>query len=170
MVLVHLQIHQLGFSRKDASHSGEQREQDPHSQISSRPSTNMHQTKQAANDKCPACIQLPETVWKILGCSSGSLVWGTELLCTLKETLTTHHTQLDLALIHLHKEFGVPSPTNTFIWITTIANLYSKPYSTPITASDGNIFSKVDLAIITGLRFRGKTHSRSLHGCEKDEK
>ena len=54
----------------------------------------------AANGKCLACIHLTEIGWHILSFPSRSF-WRKELLRTLGETLTTYHTQLDLALILL---------------------------------------------------------------------
>ena len=58
----------------------------------------MYRIKQAAHDKCPADIYLTETDWHFLSCLTRSL-WRSELLCTIGETLSIHHTQLDLALI-----------------------------------------------------------------------
>jgi hypothetical protein len=58
----------------------------------------MHRIGQAETDKCPACLHITETVWHILSCPRRSL-WRKEFLETLNETLSTHHTQPDLALI-----------------------------------------------------------------------
>ena len=60
----------------------------------------MYRIKIAAYDKCPACIHLTETEWHILSCPTRS-IWRNNLLRTLGETLATHNTQLDLALIML---------------------------------------------------------------------
>jgi hypothetical protein len=56
--------------------------------------------KKASHDKCPACMHITETAWHILSCPSRSL-WHAEMPRTLGESLTTNHTQPDIALILL---------------------------------------------------------------------
>ena len=121
----------------------------------------MHRTKRAANDKCPACIHITKTDWHIIRCPSQSL-WRTELLQTLGATLTTHHTQVDLALIILQGNQG--ALTNQHFQMDP--NNDRKPILRALVNSqrqeqhkDGNIFSKKDDSAINGLRFREDTFS-----------